>query len=80
MDKFGKSQPVIRVEDARFLTGEGRYLEDIAPDGALFAYFLRAQVAHAKITELDLTEARAADGVHLVLAIEDLEAAGVNIA
>jgi aerobic carbon-monoxide dehydrogenase large subunit len=80
MDKFGKSQSVIRVEDARFLTGEGRYLEDIAPEGALVAYFLRSQVAHGEITELDLTEARAADGVHLVLCAADLEAAGINLA
>lgn len=80
MDKFGKSQSVIRVEDARFLTGTGRYLEDISPDGALVAYFLRSQVAHAEIVELDLADARAADGVHLVLSVDDLEAAGVNIA
>ncbi|MCV6584321.1 MAG: xanthine dehydrogenase family protein molybdopterin-binding subunit [Marinibacterium sp.] len=77
MDKFGKSQPVTRVEDLRFLTGAGRYVDDIAPDGALHAYFLRSPVAHGQITELDLDDARAADGVHLVLTLADLEAAGV---
>ena len=30
MEKFGKSQPVKRVEDVRFLTGQGRYVDDIA--------------------------------------------------
>ena len=79
MEKFGKSQPVKRTEDIRFLTGAGRYVDDIVPEGALHAYFLRSPVAHAEITELDLEEARASDGVHLVLGAGDLEDAGVNI-
>ena len=32
MDKFGKSQSVKRVEDVRFLTGQGRYIDDIVPE------------------------------------------------
>jgi len=77
MDKFGKSQPVKRVEDVRFLTGHGRYVDDIAPEGALFAWFFRSPVAHARITSLDLDEARAAPGVHAVLGFADLKAAGL---
>ncbi|WP_050930558.1 xanthine dehydrogenase family protein molybdopterin-binding subunit [Aestuariivita boseongensis] len=80
MDKFGKSQPVKRVEDVRFLTGKGRYVDDTAPDGALYAYFFRSPVAHGEISELDLEDARAADGVHLVVTAADMEEAGVNIA
>ena len=80
MDKFGKSQPVIRVEDVRFLTGAGRYVDDIPPEGALHAWFFRSPVAHGRITELDVSDAAAADGVHLVLTCADLEAAGVRIA
>ena len=80
MDKFGKSQPVTRTEDQRFLTGAGRYVDDIAPAGALHAYFLRAPVAHGRITELDVSEAAEAPGVHLVLTCADLEAAGIKIA
>ncbi|MGJ8585494.1 MAG: xanthine dehydrogenase family protein molybdopterin-binding subunit [Marinosulfonomonas sp.] len=76
MDKFGKSQPVKRVEDVRFLTGAGRYVDDIAPKGALFAYFLRSPVAHGEITELDVADAREAAGVHAVLTYDDLVAAG----
>jgi len=76
---FGRSQTVRRLEDVRFLTGHGRYLEDVAPAGALVAYFLRAQVAHADIAGLDLAAARAAPGVHLVLSAEDLAAAGVRL-
>ena len=41
MEKFGKSQPVIRKEDVRFLTGQGRYVDDIAPEGALYAFVFR---------------------------------------
>ena len=80
MEKFGKSQPVKRVEDVRFLTGQGRYVDDTVPDGALYAYFFRSPVAHGEITELDLEDARQADGIHLVATCEDMEAAGIDIA
>ena len=80
MEKFGKSQPVKRVEDVRFLTGQGQYVDDIAPDGALHAFVFRSAVAHAEIVALDLEEARAADGVHLILTVGDLQAAGVKTA
>ncbi|MDF1728649.1 MAG: molybdopterin-dependent oxidoreductase, partial [Sulfitobacter sp.] len=79
MDKFGKSQAVKRTEDVRFLTGEGRYVDDVAPRDALHAYFFRAPIAHGKITELDISDAAEAEGVHAVLTAEDLEAAGMKI-
>ena len=77
MEKFGRSQPVKRVEDVRFLTGQGRYIDNIAPPDALHVYFLRATVAHGIIADLDVTDARAAPGVHLVLTAADIEAAGI---
>jgi len=80
MEKFGKSQPIKRVEDVRFLTGAGRYVDDIAPEGALHAYVFRTSVAHGEITELDVSDAAASDGVHLVFTCADMEAAGVDIA
>ncbi|KIN73243.1 Xanthine dehydrogenase family protein, large subunit [Sulfitobacter guttiformis KCTC 32187] len=80
VEKFGKSQSVTRVEDVRFLTGQGRYVDDIAPKGALHAYVFRSSVAHGVISELDVSEAAAAPGVHLVFTCADLEAAGVDIA
>jgi carbon-monoxide dehydrogenase large subunit len=80
MEKFGKSQPVKRVEDVRFLTGHGRYVDDVAPRDALHAYFLRSPVAHGEIAELDFDGARGMDGVHLVVTCADLEDAGVKIA
>ncbi|MEM8729508.1 MAG: xanthine dehydrogenase family protein molybdopterin-binding subunit [Pseudomonadota bacterium] len=79
MDKFGKSQPVKRVEDVRFLTGSGRYVDDIAPVAALHAFFLRSPVAHADITALDVSAAREAEGVRAVLTVADLEAGGLDI-
>ena len=77
MNAFGKSQSVKRVEDVRLLTGHGRYVDDIAPEGSLFAYFFRSPVAHAKITSIGLDEARAAEGVHYVADAAQLRADGM---
>jgi carbon-monoxide dehydrogenase large subunit len=79
MEKFGKSQSVRRTEDVRFLTGTGRYVDDIVPEGALYGYVLRSMVAHAQITRLDVAQARAAEGVHAILTISELEAMDMEI-
>jgi carbon-monoxide dehydrogenase large subunit len=76
--KFGQSQPARRVEDMRFLTGQGRYVDDIAPENALRAWFLRSDRAHGEITALDVSAARDVPGVHLVLTADDLRAGGVQ--
>ena len=73
MEKFGKSQSVLRTEDNRFLTGKGRYIDDATPPGSLFAYFLRAQVAHAKIRSLCIDNAKKATGVKAIFTAEDLK-------
>ncbi|MBF9045270.1 molybdopterin-dependent oxidoreductase [Rhodobacterales bacterium HKCCE4037] len=73
MSKFGSSQSVTRFEDQRFLTGKGRYTDDIAPDGALHAYVLRSPVAHGTFT-IDTAEARQAPGVHTIITAADLAA------
>ena len=39
MEKFGKSQSILRTEDNRFLTGKGRYIDDSSPSSSLYAYF-----------------------------------------
>ncbi|MGH1414262.1 MAG: xanthine dehydrogenase family protein molybdopterin-binding subunit [Pelagimonas sp.] len=80
MDKFGKSQSVPRFEDTRLLTGRGRYVEDIAPEGALHAFVYRSPVAHAEITSLDVSEAASLPGVHQVITVADLDAAGLDTA
>ncbi|GIX12709.1 MAG: carbon monoxide dehydrogenase [Paracoccaceae bacterium] len=72
MMKFGVSQPVRRKEDQRFLTGHGRYIDDIAPRQALRLVLVRSPVAHGVIRRLDVSAARGAPGVHLVLTAADL--------
>lgn len=77
MEKFGKSQSVLRTEDHRFLTGKGQYVDDVAPDDALFAYVFRSPVAHAEIIALDVADARASTGVKAVVTAPDLKSAGI---
>jgi carbon-monoxide dehydrogenase large subunit len=76
MNLFGQS--VRRVEDERFLTGAGRYVDDAAPTGALHAVFLRSPHAHARLTSLDIAAAQAAPGVRLILTGQALAAAGIG--
>ncbi|WP_407492752.1 xanthine dehydrogenase family protein molybdopterin-binding subunit [Pseudooceanicola sp. MF1-13] len=78
MEKFGKSQSISRTEDIRLLTGHGRYVDDIPPEGALHLYVFRSSVAHATITELNLDAARELDGVMLVAGVEDLHSFGIT--
>ena len=47
--KFGVGQPVRRSEDARLITGHGRYTDDIDLPNIAYAYVLRSPVAHADI-------------------------------
>ena len=49
-----------RREDVRFLTGRGRYLDDIAFDGLAHAVVLRSPHAHAAIAGIDAAAARRA--------------------
>ncbi len=70
--KFGIGQPAARVEDRRFLTGQGRYVDDIVLRGMLHAAVLRAPVAHGTIRAIDAAAARAMPGVHLVLTAADV--------
>ena len=46
-------QRVRRREDPRFITGKGRYVDDLELEGALWATFVRSEFAHATITEID---------------------------
>ena len=74
MTKFGISQPVRRVEDVRFLKGEGSYVEDLALPGTVHAVILRSPVAHADLT-IDASAAKDAPGVLMVLTGADVDAA-----
>ena len=56
--KFGLSQPVPRREDPRLLRGEGCFIDDRTPPGALHAVVLRAPFAHARVGGIDPAAAR----------------------
>src|SRR3954463_12266897 len=75
MAKFGVGQPVRRVEDQRFLTGQGRYVDDIVLPGMLHACNVLSPHAHAKVKKVDVSKAKAAPGVLLVLTGADAVAA-----
>jgi carbon-monoxide dehydrogenase large subunit len=67
---------VPRVEDARLLTGRGRYVADITPPGTLHVAFVRSPHAHAGIVRIDTSVARATAGVVACITANDL--AGVR--
>ncbi|MEX1217897.1 MAG: xanthine dehydrogenase family protein molybdopterin-binding subunit [Acidimicrobiales bacterium] len=70
---------VERREDPLFLTGGARYTADLQEPllaGALYAHFVRSTIAHARITELDVSEALAAPGVVAIYTAADIAAAG----
>ena len=70
--KFGMGAPVKRLEDKAFITGNGRYTDDISPEGTLHGYVLRSPYAHATFTIGDTTDAAASPGVALVLTGADV--------
>ena len=67
-----------RREDARLLTGQGRYTADWNRPGQVHAAFLRADRAHAEIRSIDTADALAAPGVLAVLTGADAVAAGFD--
>ncbi|MCO4055080.1 MAG: xanthine dehydrogenase family protein molybdopterin-binding subunit [Bosea sp.] len=74
MTATGIGASVKRKEDHRFITGAGRYTDDINRPGQAHAYFLRSPHAHATIKGIDASAARAMPGVLAVLTGEDLAA------
>lgn len=69
---------VLRKEDRRFITGQGRYTDDINEPGQLYAVFLRSPHARARIDTIDISEAVAAKGVVAVLTGKDMAADGLG--
>jgi carbon-monoxide dehydrogenase large subunit len=76
--QFGISQPVRRREDARFVTGHGRYSDDVNVPGQAHAAFTRSDHAHGEIRAIDVSAAASAPGVLGVFTGEDLRRAGVG--
>src|SRR6266700_2300947 len=77
MTQFGIGQPVHRVEDRRFLTGRGHYLDDIVRPRQAHAVMLRSPHAHARIRAIDAVAA-AAPGVLAILTGADLAQDGIG--
>ena len=68
---------VQRVEDERMLTVGGKYVEDLALEGAAWLTYVRSTEAHARIVAIDVGEAKAAPGVLGVFTGEDLAELGL---
>jgi carbon-monoxide dehydrogenase large subunit len=63
-----------RKEDARFIRGQGRYVDDVQLRGMLHGAVLRSPVAHARIVSIDTSAALQHPKVHAVVTGADLEA------
>lgn len=75
-NKFiGKS--VKRIEDKRFITGKGRYTDDINLPGMTHAYILRSPYAHARIKSIDTSAAAAMQGVVTIMTGDEVGHYGV---
>ena len=70
-------QPIKRREDHRFLTGKGKYTDDIVLPGMTYAAFVRSPYAHAKIESIDSSAAESHPGVVAVFTGEHCGQFGV---
>ena len=69
--------PIPRKEDARFIRGQGKFVDDITLPGMLHGAILRSPLAHARIVSVDASAARAHPSVVAVLTGEDLAERGL---
>ncbi len=74
MSETGIGASVRRVEDKRFLTGRGNYIDDINQRGQLYAWMLRSPHAHARIKGVDTSAAAQAPGVAAIFTGTDMAA------
>ena len=66
---------VVRIEDPRFLTGEGTYIANLPMPGALHLTFVRSSMAHARLTGIDASEALSMPGIRAVWTAADIDLA-----
>ncbi|WP_010139223.1 xanthine dehydrogenase family protein molybdopterin-binding subunit [Oceanicola sp. S124] len=76
MPKDGIGASIKRREDPRFLTGRGRYTDDINLNGQAHVHFLRADVAHAVLNGIDTSAAAAMPGVLRIFTAADFSGVG----
>jgi carbon-monoxide dehydrogenase large subunit len=78
MEPQGIGASVLRREDQRFITGKGRYVDDLTLPGQLYAHIVRSPHAHARIVSIDAVAARAATGVVAVFTGKDMASDNVG--
>ncbi|MEW9805239.1 xanthine dehydrogenase family protein molybdopterin-binding subunit [Mesorhizobium sp. ZMM04-5] len=78
MGMEGIGARVARKEDKRFITGAGRYVDDMVVPGMKHAAFVRSPHAHAEIVSIDVSKAQAMPGVIGVLTGKELKADGIG--
>ncbi len=71
-----RGQSIRRLEDARFLTGQGRFIEDIDLPGQAWMQVVRSPYAHAELGRIDTAAAQAMPGVLGVFTAADLAELG----
>lgn len=69
----GMGTSMLRKEDARFIRGQGTYIDDLQMPSMLFGALVRSPFAHARIRRIDKSKALAAPGVVAVLTADDLK-------
>ena len=70
--------PVLRKEDPGILEGTTQYYDDLAIPGVLHTAFVRSTVAHANLTAIDTTDAKAMPGVVGVFTAADFDLPAVH--
>ena len=78
MSEFGIGASVRRKEDYRFLTGRGRYTDDINRPGQRYAFIVRSPHANAHIRNIDTSKASSVPGVEAVFTGKDMAHDGVG--
>src|SRR2546421_12056971 len=77
VNKHGLGEAYKRKEDARFIRGQGNYVDEVQLPVMLYGDIVRSPYAHALIKSVDTSEALKAPGVLGVITGKDLDAAGL---
>ncbi len=76
--RFGASRSQKRLEDDRLLVGKGLYSDDRELPGQVWLVLVRSPHAHARVSAIDLSAAKSAEGVIAAWTMADLRADGVG--
>src|SRR5574341_1612792 len=68
--QVGRSVP--RLESWLKVTGRAEYVHNMRLPGMVYGKIFRSTVAHGRIKRVDVSEARAVEGVHRVVTIDDI--------